>query len=885
MREERKEPVFSNGSNDHADLRLEQIRLLYAQAPTGVIATVVNSLVVVMILWGVVSHWKLIVWLLFIMAVSCSRFWFVRQYAKSPLKDSQAQSWANRFFIGLLVSGALMGSAGMFLFPVNSLPHQVFLAFVLGGMVAGATGTYSVMLQGFLIYSIPLITPITVRLLLKGSGIEAAMGGLLIIYYAIMVNTAYSVHRTSIRSLRLRLENRDLVKHLMISQSQAESAIETLKHEISERKNAEKALSESEQLFRMLVETMNDGLGLQDDKGLITYVNDRFCEMLGYSRDELTGRRVEDLFDESNRSKYLEQIARRKLGGRTSYQIELLKRDGRKIPAIVSASPVLDEHGEYAGTIAAITDITVLKRAEQELLESEEKYRMIFENSPLGIAHFDRDGTVTAYNENLAKMSGTSRDEFIGVNPLDYLQDEEMKAAIVACISGEHTHYEGYYRSRRTGRVTPVKADFSPIFSPDGSVAGGIGIIQDISEQKKAEKELGDQLRFLQTLIDTIPNPIFYKDTGGRYVGCNKAFESRLGLDRHQIVGRSVFEVLPRGLAEEYHRMDLALFENSGIQSYETSLNYADGTTHDVIINKATYTNLDGTLAGLVGVGVDITDRKRAEQALRKAHDELELRVKERTAELISAVRDLQNEITERKRAERALRSSSDKLKLFAYSVVHDLKSPAIGIYGVAKLLHRHYNVLLDERGRMYCEQILKASEHVAALVEQINTYMTAKDAPIEFETVNVNDILRAVREEFSAQLSLRRVDWYDLPMPLQISADRLSIHRVFRNLVDNALKYGGEQLSKIKIEYQENNDFHLFSVHDDGVGVTREDSEKIFQVFERNKSARGTAGTGLGLAIVREIAERHGGEVWVEPGAERGTVFYVSIARRDSIR
>ncbi|MGA7877665.1 MAG: PAS domain S-box protein [Desulfoferrobacter sp.] len=876
---------YPEGASSHpseADrLHMEQIKLLYTQAPAGLLATLVNSVVLTLVLWKVIASWKLILWLGSVLLAVWLRHRLVKSYRKSSLEDTHADRWTVYFMLGLLASGVLMGSAGIFLFPYESLAHEVFLAFLLGGMVAGATGTYSVMLRGFLLYTLPIIAPITVQLLRQGTEIEVAIGGLLVIFYAIMVNTAYYVHKTTIQSLRLRFENSELVADLMVSKSKSEQAIETLQHEVSERKNAEKALRESEQLFRMLVETMNEALGLQDDQGIITYVNGRFCQMLGYSRAELLRLRMLDLFDAANRAKYEEQIAERRLGTQTSYEIEMLKKNGESIPIIISASPVFDEHGEFAGTIAAITDISVLKRAGRELLESEEKYRMIFENSPLGIVHFDPDGTITAYNENLARMSDTSREEFIGLNPLTYLQDEEMKSAIAVCLSGKQAHYDGYYLSRRTGKVTPIKADFSPIVAEDGTVLGGTGIIQDISEEKRAQKKLGDQLHFLQTLIDTIPNPIFYKDTNGLYVGCNKAFEVRLGLNREQIVGKSVYDVLPRDLAEEYSQMDSELFRNPGEQVYETSLVYSDGKRREIILNKATYSNVEGALAGLVGVSVDITGRKRAEEALRRAHDELEMRVRERTSALAAAVEDLQNEISERKKAEEALLNSSEKLKLFAYSVIHDLKSPAIGIYGVAKLLHKHYENALDEKGRMYCEQILKASEHVALLVEQINMYVAAKEAPVIIERLNVNEILRMVHDEFSTQLSLRQVDWVGLDVRVEIDGDRLSIHRVFRNLVDNALKYGGERLSEIRVGYQEDDDFFIFSVADDGVGVSTEDSERIFGLFKRDKTSRGISGTGLGLAIVKEISERHGGEVWVVPGPQRGTTFFISIAKR----
>jgi PAS domain S-box-containing protein len=570
--------LFAEPPTSSPRLYAEQVKLLYAQAPAGLMAALVNGVVLTIVLWTVSPPWKLILWFALVSAAVCLRYWLLRLYRGSHLKDAQVEHWGSWFIVGLFASGSLMGSAGIFLLPVHSLPHKMFVAFVLSGMVAGAAGYYSVMFKGFLIYSLPVIAPITIYLLHRGTEIEVAIGGLLLVFYAIMVHTAYHVHKTTISSLWLRFENSDLVAHLMAFKSQAEEAIAALEQQIAERKNAEKALQERERLFRMLVETMNDGLGLQNEEGIITYVNEKFCTMLGYDATELVGRRMLDLFDGENRSRYEQQQMHRH-GAQTAYEIEMLQKNGGKISTIISASPVCTEgDGRCKGSIAAITDISVLKRAERELRESEEKYRLIFENSPLGIVHFGLDGRITAYNENLARISDSSRVEFIGLNPLHYLQDEAMKCAIAACIAGKQTRYEGCYRSRRTGRITPIKADFSPILARDGSILGGIGIIQDISRQKRAEKELGDKLHFLQTLIDTIPNPIFYKDPDGRYVGCNKAFADRLGLNRNEIVGKSAYDVLPQDLADEYQSMDAHLFAHPGEQVYETSLVYSDGT-------------------------------------------------------------------------------------------------------------------------------------------------------------------------------------------------------------------------------------------------------------------------------------------------------------------
>jgi PAS domain S-box-containing protein len=237
-------------------------------------------------------------------------------------------------------------------------------------------------------------------------------------------------------------------------------------------------------------------------------------------------------------------------------------------------------------------------------------------------------------------------------------------------------------------------------------------------------------------------------------------------------------------------------------------------------------------------------------------------------------------DITERKAMEEALAKSAEKIKFFAYSITHDLKSPAVGIYGMAKLLYKHCRDSLDERGKDYCDKILRASEHVASLIDKINTYIVAKEAPLNFEEVDISEIIKLVKDEFSPQLVVRQIAWFQPTIPVEIVADRLSMVRVFRNFIDNALKYGGDELSEIRIEYDESEDCHVFSVSDDGAGVRHGDYEGIFALFQRNQSVRAVEGAGLGLAIVKEIAERHNGRVWAEPGKLRGTTFRIALAK-----
>ena len=234
---------------------------------------------------------------------------------------------------------------------------------------------------------------------------------------------------------------------------------------------------------------------------------------------------------------------------------------------------------------------------------------------------------------------------------------------------------------------------------------------------------------------------------------------------------------------------------------------------------------------------------------------------------------ELQNNI-------QTLKEKMEMITFFSYSVSHDLKSPAIGVYGFAKRLKEKYKEILDEKGRAYCDQILKTSEQMVVLLKEINAYIASKESPITLEKVKVKKITEELRNEFSNRLTKRRIRWSEPDILPEITADRMGLMRVFRNFVDNALKYGGDNLHEIKIGYKENEEFHVFSLSDDGVGISPGARDKIFEIFKREDTSRGKTGSGLGLAIVKEIAKRHNGKVWLDTESKKGTIFYIAIPK-----
>jgi signal transduction histidine kinase len=261
-------------------------------------------------------------------------------------------------------------------------------------------------------------------------------------------------------------------------------------------------------------------------------------------------------------------------------------------------------------------------------------------------------------------------------------------------------------------------------------------------------------------------------------------------------------------------------------------------------------------------------DRSKARRALEAAYEEMEQKVIERTANLAEA--------------NKKLKESSEEIKRFAYSISHDLKSPVVGIFGLTRRLFDDYAGRLDEKGKHYCEQILHASGQIAALVENINVFISSKEIPLAFETVKLKELCRIIRDEFSPQLELREIHWTEPYENPEICADRLSLLRALRNMVDNALKYGGDELSRIEITYLDREEYHIIAVKDDGSGLSSEDPKEIFGAFfrEKGRDNKAVEGSGLGLSIVKEIAERHKGEVWAESHNRRGATISISISK-----
>lgn len=580
----------------------------------------------------------------------------------------------------------------------------------------------------------------------------------------------------------------------------------------------------------------------------------------------------------------------------------------------------------------ALPSPTQLKIANEKLRESEAKFRSAFDYAAIGKALVSPTGKFIQVNPALCKILGYEETELLQKTFQDLTHPEDLDTDlefVQRMLVGEIDTYQMEKRYlNKSEQWVDALLSVSLVRDEANNPQYFISQIQDISDRQQVkralqrlnteleqrveqrtrelstinqsladeiaqrgqvETELQQSQTRLQAIIDNAPSVIYLKEPAGRLQLINREFETIFGLTSAEVIGKSDRELFPPEIAATFALNDRRVVEtNRSIQTEETVLQ-ADGELHTYLSIKFPLWDSQGNVVQIGGIATDITARKQTEKLLQKTNDELERRVKERTAELKSVNANLQIEIVERRESERKLSRTADRLATsnralqdFAYVASHDLQEPLRKIQTFGDRLQVKYAEELDERGRDYLQRMQNAAERMQSLIRDLLTYsrITTKVQP--FIATDLNIVVKEVLSDLETRIEQTQGQVCLEQLPT-IEADPLQMRQLFQNLIGNALKFHQPELAPVitvaNRSYDSESTVRLI-VKDNGIGFDEKYLDRIFTPFQRLHGRLEYEGTGMGLAICRKIVERHGGQLTAESSVGRGTTFVIVLPR-----
>jgi PAS domain S-box-containing protein len=593
-----------------------------------------------------------------------------------------------------------------------------------------------------------------------------------------------------------------------------------------------------------IVAAMGDAVSIQDTEFRVLYQNEAHKALMGDRAGEFcyaAYRRGEEVCEGCA------LVAAFRDGMVHRAEVNNVRSDGSPLSVEIIASPLKDQSGKIIAGIETVRDVT-----ERIAMENRLKAQMAaIENSMDGIAILNDEQEYTYLNQAYAAVYGyESWDELLGKNCRLLYRDREMEwyeREILPALAKNGSWRGVSVGRRRDDTLFPQEVSLSIL-----ETGGLICVVRDISARKDAEDRIREQAAFLQRLIDTIPNPIFYKDAAGRYLGCNTAFARVVGLARNEVVGKTVSEISPHVLARNYEAMDQELLKAGGAQTYESFMRHGDGSVHDVVFSRAAFADSEGRVAGIVGVILDITEHKRAEEEIRRLNADLT----ERARQLAVINRDLE---------------------AFNYSLSHDLRVPLTRIYTAGQFLEDQAGQLNDE-GRFFLSTILDASEAMERLIEAMLVLGRVSRSEMQCETVELSELARAVGAEMQLANTDRPVEFVVTP-DVRAEGDPQLLRVVFENLLGNAWKYTlNAPQPRIEFGVEGRNGERVYFIRDNGAGFDMARADRLFKPFQRLHATNEYPGNGIGLATVQRAIERHGGRVWGEGAVGEGATFFFTL-------
>lgn len=584
-----------------------------------------------------------------------------------------------------------------------------------------------------------------------------------------------------------------------------------------------------------------------DKNGVIEYVNKNFEKLTGYSFDEIKGKNADILKPEffSKESRGILDVIKK--GDRWRGEFLNVKKSGELYWAIVSISPLSGEERGIARYLSAHEDITYLKRAEEELKQSEEKLRILFESLPEGILVTDLDGNIMQVNRAYLRIFGyTDRVILCGKNIHEIFEsagDRIIVELFSLAVKNGCSGIAGYELHRDETAYIDLQALM--ISDEDGAPQGFLILADDVTEWKRAEKALRESEARNRALVEAIPDIMFRMSNDGVY------------LDK--MLGTKINEVFPPEVAAGAVRHIAEAVKTREIQIYE----YPVTVSMEDRYYEARFVAIEDD--EVLIIIRNTTEKRRALDEIEKARREAEL----------------------------ANRAKSE----FLANMSHEIRTPLNSITGFIELLMR---TKIDSAQREYLEIVKKSAANLLAIINDILDFSKIESHRLEVSLVEFDpytefeSVIRLFNVK-AQEKGISLISFIDPLLPTGIISDPLRLKQIMSNLLSNAIKFTPEKgtvVAEIKL-FRIKGDICMinFSVSDTGIGIPERKQKQIFEAFAQADSSvtRRYGGTGLGLSISSSLVRLLGSEIVLESRTGIGSKFYFTIeaevSRRETMR
>ncbi len=616
-------------------------------------------------------------------------------------------------------------------------------------------------------------------------------------------------------------------------------------YDITERKRLEESLRESEQKYTLLFEKSTVPTVLLKLPEVVIVNANEACENLtGFMRAEMFGKTSVELglARKEARAQAISEFDSR--GALAGNEINLFTKSGEKRIVVANTMPFMMGGEKYA--ITTMQDITERKLAEEGLMESEKRFSTAFFASPVSQSIIAQGTSeILAVNDACCRLFGYSREALIGVNTasLGLWENPSDRLAAVDELqrTGRLLSREATVRAKN-GEIYTVMVAIEPI-SWKGQPCF-ISSLFDITERKKMEKLLRENERSYRELVQNANSAILRWKTDGTIIFFNEFAQSFFGYAPEEILGRPVGILVPEtdssGGDLSNLVQDIVTHPDQFVNVVNENICRDGRRVWMAWTNKPIY-NEKGQPVEILAVGMDISERKRIEDELRRSNAELEQ---------------------------------------FAYVASHDLQEPLRTVAGMVQLLQQRYRGQLDARADEYIQFAVDASDRMQQLINDLLDFSRVERKGHPFAATNMEQVVKAALTNLQSAIAESGAQITLDPLPT-VQADGGQLIQVLQNLIGNAIKFRGEKLLQIHISAEKLEAEWQFAVRDNGIGIDPQYFERVFLLFQRLHTRRKYPGTGIGLALCKKVIERHGGRMWIKSAVNQGATFFFTLPER----